>query len=151
MILSLCQKFLRQKWMRLSYLFNINFSRYDWGMIIRSYLTSPPGVIFKVTADLHTDCWMARLIYGFKLFLFGRTKKSGYHDGHFELNAMEKRIRNLLSFAIGQWIYESLAYSSWPNIFTTERSEILERLKKYSSINKPLAYSSTNKFVGHLL
>ena len=56
------------------------------------------GIRFRAPAGLHKARWMPRLLYGFKLFMFGRTTEE---YGTFRITAKEENgLRDLRCFAI---------------------------------------------------
>lgn len=109
----------------------------------------PGGVRFRAPAGLHRARWMARLIYSFKLFIFGTTD-ANKKDGLFYLTVREEtNIVEFLCFAIGSgyiisWINAPLAASAPKNDL-----DFLNKLKLYAKVNKNLAEAAIKKFMGH--
>jgi hypothetical protein len=110
--------------------------------------TPPGGVRFRAPAGLHRARWMARLIYGFKLFMFGRKAAV---DGLFKLSTSEERgLIQLLCFSIAGGYIQ--AWFSAPEGISAPRNDLdfLDRLLRYSKIDNTVSTVAISKFLGHL-
>jgi hypothetical protein len=110
--------------------------------------TPPSGVTFKSPGALHRARWMARLLYAFKLYIFGTTNTV---NGLFKLTAHEEAgLRELLCFAIAGGYIE--AWFSAPDVISAPRNDIilLQRLSSYSKKRPFVAAGAIKKILGHL-
>lgn len=110
--------------------------------------TPPGGIRLRAPAGLHRARWMARLLYSFKIFMFGRTKNE---IGTFKITKQEENgIRELLYFVIiGGYIQ---AWITAPFSANAPKNDLifLLKLNKYKEINKIVADGAIKKFLGHL-
>uniref|UniRef100_H3ANX0 Uncharacterized protein n=1 Tax=Latimeria chalumnae TaxID=7897 RepID=H3ANX0_LATCH len=85
--------------------------------------------------------WMARLLYGFKIFMFGRTKVTAKEEN----GLLELLCFTIAGGCIQAWFSAPIATSAPLNDL-----KFLERLQKYSKINKGVTDGAIQKLLGHL-
>src|ERR1700730_7881317 len=91
---------------------------------------------------------MARLIYGFKLFMLGRTTGEG---GTFRITAKEENgLRDLLCFAIAGGYIQAWFSAPIPSSAPQNDITFIQRLQKYATVNRDVAAGATRKFLGHI-
>lgn len=106
------------------------------------------GIKFYVPAGTSKARWMSRLIYSFKIYMFGSIRAS---DATFQITKKEETgFLKLLLFAIeGGYIQ---AWFSAPNAPSAPRNDIifLKQLMDYRKKNRVVANNAIKKFLGHL-
>jgi hypothetical protein len=109
---------------------------------------SSGNVSFRAPAGLHRARWMARVLYAYKILMFGTTSKD---SNSFQISAAEEKgLQALLCFVIvggyiEAWITAPLAISAAMNDL-----KFLSRLQAYSAIDKVIADTAMHKFLRHL-
>ena len=106
------------------------------------------GVRFCAPAGLHRARWMARLIYGFKLFIFDRTTRE---CGTFRITAKEENgLHDLLCFTIAGGYIQAWFNAAIPSSAPRNDITFIQRLQKYAEVKRDVAAGATRKFLRHL-
>ena len=95
------------------------------------------GVRFMLPGAMHHACWMSKVIYSLKIWMF---------KAQFKLTPAEKRgLRNVCVFAVRIYLKAWISALKHPVLLTATYKSLLE----YSSIHSAISKQTSRKFSNH--